>query len=176
MDRFHGGACRPLRPLVMLRLVLFRMVRLGYVRFWFQCQKVCIFNSELFQAKKAEKQKKKCPIRTNKALCLWRGRRDLNPRAAFTAYSLSRGAPSASWVLPQVENIKIMEFTYGGESGIRTHGSCESPVFRTGSLNHSDISPNRLPAQMQELSYHTGTHFVNENFALSALDFFHVLY
>ena len=29
----------------------------------------------------------------------------------------------------------------GGESGIRTHGSFESPVFKTGSLNHSDISP-----------------------------------
>ena len=33
----------------------------------------------------------------------WRGREDLNLRGAFyTPYSLSRGAPSASWVLPQV--------------------------------------------------------------------------
>ena len=31
----------------------------------------------------------------------------------------------------------------GGESGIRTHGSFESPVFKTGSINHSDISPYR---------------------------------
>ena len=30
---------------------------------------------------------------------------------------------------------------FGGEGGIRTHGSCESPVFKTGSLNHSDTSP-----------------------------------
>ena len=29
----------------------------------------------------------------------------------------------------------------GGEDGIRTHGSDESPVFKTGSLNHSDTSP-----------------------------------
>ena len=32
----------------------------------------------------------------------------------------------------------------GGESGIRTHGSFESPVFKTGSLNHSDTSPKQL--------------------------------
>ena len=36
----------------------------------------------------------------------WRRRRDLNPRAGYPAYSLSRGAPSASWVLLQVENKK----------------------------------------------------------------------
>ena len=29
----------------------------------------------------------------------------------------------------------------GGEGGIRTHGSFESPVFKTGSLNRSDTSP-----------------------------------
>ena len=30
----------------------------------------------------------------------------------------------------------------GGEGGIRTHGSCESLVFKTSSLNHSDTPPN----------------------------------
>ena len=30
----------------------------------------------------------------------------------------------------------------GGEGGIRTHGSCESLVFKTSSLNHSDTSPS----------------------------------
>ena len=30
----------------------------------------------------------------------------------------------------------------GGESGIRTHGSRESLVFKTSSLNRSDISPH----------------------------------
>ena len=30
---------------------------------------------------------------------------------------------------------------YGGEEGIRTLGSFESPVFKTGSLNRSDTSP-----------------------------------
>ena len=33
---------------------------------------------------------------------------------------------------------------YGGEEGIRTLGSFESPVFKTGSLNHSDTSPKQL--------------------------------
>ena len=31
---------------------------------------------------------------------------------------------------------------YRGEGGIRTHGGFEaSPVFKTGSINHSDTSP-----------------------------------
>ena len=34
---------------------------------------------------------------------LWRSERDLNSRAVLPAYSLSRGAPSASWVSLQVE-------------------------------------------------------------------------
>ena len=49
----------------------------------------------------------------------WRRRRDLNPRGAFyTPYSLSRGAPSATWVLLHIAGW----YQIGGESGIRTHG------------------------------------------------------
>ena len=33
----------------------------------------------------------------------WRRRRDLNPRDGFPPYSLSRGAPSATWVLLRAE-------------------------------------------------------------------------
>ena len=33
------------------------------------------------------------------AVSFWRRRRDLNPRALLQAYSLSRGAPSTTWVL-----------------------------------------------------------------------------
>ena len=36
------------------------------------------------------------------AVFLWRRRRDLNPRALLQAYSLSRGAPSTTWVLLQI--------------------------------------------------------------------------
>ena len=54
----------------------------------------------------------------------------------------------------------------GGESGIRTHGSCESPVFKTGSLNHSDISPyeSRIPDTNGIIPHML--RFVNLNFAL----------
>ena len=36
---------------------------------------------------------------TGKDFGIWRRRRDLNPRDGFPPYSLSRGAPSATWVL-----------------------------------------------------------------------------
>ena len=51
----------------------------------------------------------------------------------------------ATWVLLQVlrsANDSVVGEKGGGESGIRTHGSCESLVFKTSSLNHSDISPS----------------------------------
>lgn len=36
-------------------------------------------------------------------------------------------------------------YFYGGESGIRTHGRFDpSPVFKTGALNRSAISPMLL--------------------------------
>ena len=61
------------------------------------------------------------------SLLSWRGREDLNLRGAFyTPYSLSRGAPSASWVLPQVDG----DFSVGGESGIRTHGCSHIAGFQ----------------------------------------------
>ena len=81
----------------------------------------------------------------------------MNPRCGFPHYSLSRGAPSATWVLLQANrHISIWKIN-GGESGIRTHGSFESPVFKTGSLNHSDISPQAERHQAHQtrvLSYH----------------------
>ena len=74
----------------------------------------------------------------------WRRWRDSNSRARFQTYSLSRGAPSPTWVHLQMGGaFRIFSCggDVGGESGIRTHGSFESPVFKTGSLNHSDTSP-----------------------------------
>ena len=60
----------------------------------------------------------KYPRLTAGVFC-WRRRRDLNPRGAFyTPYSLSRGAPSATWVLLHIAGW----YQIGGESGIRTHG------------------------------------------------------
>jgi hypothetical protein len=37
------------------------------------------------------------------------------------------------------------QFLFGGESGIRTHGTLSgTPVFKTGTFNHSVISPVKL--------------------------------
>lgn len=58
-----------------------------------------------------------------------RRKRDLNPRAGFPTYTLSRGASSASWVLLQSK----VRYTYsknGGESGIRTHGTLPYGSFQ----------------------------------------------
>ena len=65
----------------------------------------------------------------------------MNPRAGFPAYSLSRGAPSASWVLPHTNMKEKVAERVGFEPTVPSLGS---PVFKTGSLNRSDISPNRL--------------------------------
>ena len=48
-------------------------------------------------------------------------------RRFYPAYSLSRGAPSATWVLPRIvmHLLKI-----GGESGIRTHGHLRAAGFQ----------------------------------------------
>ena len=88
---------------------------------------------------KNEKRKEKSTKRNDNLLSkivvsFWRRRRDLNPRAGYPTYSLSRGAPSPLGYFSMVNII-------GGEREIRTPGSFESPVFKTGSLNHSDISP-----------------------------------
>jgi hypothetical protein len=40
----------------------------------------------------------------------WRRRRDLNPRAAYTTYTLSRGAPSATWVLLRGSTSRIRTY------------------------------------------------------------------
>ena len=74
---------------------------------------------------------------------LWRSERDLNSRAVLPAYSLSRGAPSASWVSlrmkrQHMESRKKLAERVGFEP---TAQFPESLVFKTSSLNRSDISP-----------------------------------
>ncbi len=65
-----------------------------------------------------------CDIRSGR--CPWRRRRDLNPRATYAAYSLSRGAPSAN--LGTSPNTSWGGIA-GGEGGIRTHGPFRSHWF-----------------------------------------------
>ena len=62
-----------------------------------------------------------------------------------TRAPVSRPTPLAGEPLHQlgyfsVYGEKIIS-EFGGEEEIRTLGSCESPVFKTGSLNRSDTSP-----------------------------------
>ena len=59
-------------------------------------------------------------------------------RRFYPAYSLSRGAPSATWVLPRISFLSLAE-----RVGFEPTGTCAPPVFKTGSFNHSDISPLR---------------------------------
>ena len=72
----------------------------------------------------------------------------MNPRAAFTTYTLSRGASSAN--LSTSPNLVFIKFTVnkksGGEAEIRTLGAFASLVFKTSSLNHSDTSPYSIAA------------------------------
>ena len=70
----------------------------------------------------------------------WRGRRDLNPRDAFyTSYSLSRGAPSATWVLPRTADSYM---NLAERVGFEPTDAFTSPVFKTGAFDHSAISPD----------------------------------
>ena len=84
---------------------------------------------------------------TGKDFGIWRRRRDLNPRDGFPPYSLSRGAPSASWVSLQVE---CKEEKLAERVGFEPTDASTSPVFKTGSFNHSDISPRPVSGQMQK--------------------------
>ena len=39
----------------------------------------------------------------------------------------------------------MLSIYFGGESGIRTHGTVSgTPLFKSGTFNHSAISPRRL--------------------------------
>ena len=101
--------------------------------------------TEFFKYKNCCKKVKVLYLRTNKALSLARKEGFEPSRRFYPAYSLSRGAPSASWVLPQVDGVyeKMAE-----RVGFEPTETCASPVFKTGSFNRSDISPfqERTPA------------------------------
>ena len=64
--------------------------------------------------------------------CSWRGKRDLNPRAGFPTYSLSRGAPSplGYFRMLNLKNITPTIKKIGAEGGIRTHVTVKSNGFQ----------------------------------------------
>ena len=55
-----------------------------------------------------------CSTKKYLAVSFWRRRRDLNPRALLQAYSLSRGAPSTTWVLLHIKCFAILTHKRGG--------------------------------------------------------------
>ena len=74
---------------------------------------------------------------------VWRRKRDLNPRDGYPPYSLSRGAPSADLGISPWRSDHLI---FRGKDWRREWDSnprcvAASPVFKTGSLNRSDISP-----------------------------------
>ena len=66
----------------------------------------------------------------------------MNPRASYPTYSLSRGAPSPLGYFSMVKtknSIIIKKWRRGRDSN--SWSLAGSLVFKTSSLNHSDISP-----------------------------------
>ena len=81
----------------------------------------------------------------------------------LTTYSLSRGAPSATWVLLQLNKIKIynmVKYHKRRRWDSNPRPLSESPVFKTGSLNHSDTSPKTAWTV-----YHPHPHLVKHKFS-----------
>ena len=82
----------------------------------------------IFATNAGEKAKEKLSLeRELRPGSVWRRRRDLNPRAGFPTYSLSRGAPSPLGYFSMVKYEKryqplVAELAGGGEEEIRTLG------------------------------------------------------
>ena len=70
----------------------------------------------------------------------WRRSRDLNPGCDYSHYSLSRGAPSATWVLLHVKLICSWE-NWRRERDSNPRYLSVSLVFKTSAINRSAISP-----------------------------------
>ena len=65
-----------------------------------------------------------------RGLRAWRRKRDLNPRAGFPTYSLSRGAPSPLGYFCKCRFTRYSVLPKaGGEGGIRTHGPLRDHRF-----------------------------------------------
>ena len=89
----------------------------------------------------------------SKVFHAWRGREDLNLRDAFyTSYSLSRGAPSASWVLPQVDGKFSWRREWDSNPRMLSHRRFSRPVPSTARPSLRVVSP-RL--SLKRGLYHT---------------------
>ena len=93
------------------------------------------------KGKKKEKNKEKTLEPLQFQGFLWRGRRDLNPRAGFIQPTPLAGEP-----LRPLGYFRVYRCSFKNLAervGFEPTGTCAPPVFKTGSFNHSDISPFR---------------------------------
>ena len=125
------------------------------------CGPFCRLQSKIYQAKARQKLQKRFPRKTfsaknekkpwnrcdSKVFHAWRGREDLNLRDAFyTSYSLSRGAPSASWVLPQVDgNFFNWRREWDSNPRMLSHRRFSRPVPSTARPSLRIMSSSLLP-------------------------------
>lgn len=77
-----------------------------------------------------------------KGFVAWRGRRDLNPRAGFIQPTPLAGEPLRPLGYFRIGRMNTyMVLKMAERVGFEPTGTCAPPVFKTGSFNHSDISP-----------------------------------
>ena len=88
----------------------------------------------------------------------------------LTTYSLSRGAPSATWVLLQMPDQKISFFFCSGEGGIRTHapfrtnGFQDRLVMTTSIPLHNVFCCCRFVCLTRRLVYNTKPEYICQHF------------
>ena len=84
----------------------------------------------------------------------WRGSRDLNSRAGFPTYSLSRGAPSPLGYFLMLNTILYSpKEKIGGEGGIRTHVTVKSNGFQDRLVMTASI-PLHFCCRLNQLLYY----------------------
>ncbi len=87
---------------------------------------------------------RKVPHLFRRRTFLTRRSRDLNPGCGYPHYSLSRGAPSATWVLLHVKQV----CSWRRERDSNPRCLATSLVFKTSAFNRSAISPHLEPAKI----------------------------
>ena len=100
----------------------------------------------------------------------------MNPRAALTTCTLSRGVPSASWVLLQAEFIAY-EITGGenissGEDGIRTHAPFRTNGFQDRLVMTTSIPLQSIPLQISAKNILTKMDYPVNTFLKVFVNFF----
>ena len=90
-------------------------------------------------------ENKKEPCRNDHPARQWRRSRDLNPGGTHAPYSLSRGAPSATWVLLHGGRFVFPSLSgwikWRRERDSNPRCLSASLVFKTSAFNRSAISP-----------------------------------